>query len=72
MKHDIRKRLGGVHTDQLRETFKDTKLVFGKRQSMNLKRLLTSSAFSSLSAEPRQRELHTTKTNDANFAGRAF
>ena len=45
------KRLEGVQTDRLKRTFKDTKLVFGKRQPMNLKRLLTSSAFSSLPAE---------------------
>ena len=49
--HHIRKRLEGVQTDRLKRTFKDTKLVFGKRQPMNLKRLLTSSAFSSLPAE---------------------
>ena len=49
--HHVRKRSEGLQTDRLNRTFKDTKLVFGKRQPMNLKHLLTSSVFSSLPAE---------------------
>ena len=49
--HHIRKRLQGVQTYRLKRTFKDTKLVFGRRQPMNLKHLLPSSAFPSLPAE---------------------
>ena len=43
----IRKRLQGVQTDRLEKDFNNTRLVFAKRQPMNLKRLLTSSVFSS-------------------------
>ena len=43
----IRKRLQGVQTDRLKKAFNNTRLVFAKRQPMNLKRLLTSSVFSS-------------------------
>ena len=43
----IRKRLQGVQTNRLKKAFNNTRLVFAKRQPMNLKRLLTSSVFSS-------------------------
>ena len=43
----IRKRLQGVQTDRLKKAFNNTRLVFAKRQPMNLKCLLTSSVFSS-------------------------
>ena len=43
----IRKRLQGAQTDRLKRAFNNTRLVFSKRQPMNLKRLLTSSVFSS-------------------------
>ena len=44
----IRKRLQRVQTDRLKKAFDNyTRLVFAKRQPMNLKRLLTSSVFSS-------------------------
>ena len=42
-----RKRLKGVQTDRLKKAFDNTRLVFAKRQPMNLKRLSTSSVFSS-------------------------
>ena len=43
----IRKRLQGLQTDRLKRAFNNTRLVVAKRQPMNLKRLLTSSVFSS-------------------------
>ena len=44
MKTIFKKRLQGVQTDRLKKDFDN---VFTKRQPMNLKRLLTSSVFSS-------------------------
>ena len=43
----IRKRLQGAQIDRLKKAFDNTRLVLQKRQPMNLKRLLTSSVFSS-------------------------
>ena len=51
-KNYIRKRIEGVQTRRLKQAFKNTKIIFAKRQPKNPKQLLTSSTFSSSKPQP--------------------
>ena len=70
--HHIRQRLEGEKTDRLKRALKDTKLVSGQRQPMNLNRLLTSSAFSSLSAEHHTRGMTHCKNKKCQLCRQGF